>query len=365
MRSICSWFAVLAAASVVGCASSTAPGAIGVARSQLLTVPAERMNQAAALGYNSLTSRASAAGKLNSDSSITQRVKEVSSRLIRQVGTFRPDAANWGWEVNVIDADEVNAFCAPGGKIVVYTGIVRRLDLNDDELAAVLGHEIAHALREHSREKASQRELSGVIVQAIGAASRRNAQLNADLASLGSQLFVQLPFSREMESESDLMGLELMARAGYDPRQASNVWRKATSREGSSGRPEFLRTHPTNETRMTQLDAAVPKVLALYNAGSSTQAVAGSGPIQVAAIQGSPDSKAKAPLVPATSAIAPVALRIGQDSFNVERLAMSKSCTPGTIAYVTDKGPGYESYTMNCGAVVLAYRCDFGNCRAL
>jgi predicted Zn-dependent protease len=323
------------------------------------------MNQAAALGYNSLTSRASSAGKLNSDTSITERVKDVSSRLIRQVGTFRPDAANWGWEVNVFDADEVNAFCAPGGKIGVYTGIVRRLELNDDELAAVLGHEIAHALREHSREKASQRELSGVIVQAIGAASRRNAQLNADLAALGSQLFVQLPFSREMESESDLMGLELMARAGYDPRQASNVWRKMASREGSSGRPEFLRTHPANETRMTQLEAAVPKVLALYTAGSSTAAIARAAPIQVAAVQGSPASTLTALPVTATPAVAPTRLRIGQDSFNVERLAMSRSCTPGAIAYMTDKGPGYESYAMNCGAVVLAYRCDFGNCRAL
>jgi predicted Zn-dependent protease len=186
----------------------------------LLIVPSAEINAQAAEGYMKLSSYASQAGKLNTDAALTARVKGVATRLIHEVPVFRPDAAGWQWDVSVFESDKINAFCMPGGKIGIFSGLVKKLDLSDDEIAIVMGHEISHALREHSREKASQRRLSGAIVQAIANSNSRYAAANASLANLGSQLFVQLPFSREMELEADLMGLELSARAGYDPRLA-------------------------------------------------------------------------------------------------------------------------------------------------
>lgn len=155
------------------------------------------------------------------------RVKSVAKRIIEEVGAFRTDAASWGWEVNVIQDPNISqATCAPGGKIIVYSGIVTQLNLSDGELAAVLGHEVGHALREHTREQVSQAHLSAAIVQGIASSNSRYASSNAQLAKLASEFLVARPFSRHMETEADLIGLELMARAGYDPKEASNVWRK-------------------------------------------------------------------------------------------------------------------------------------------
>ena len=133
-----------------GCATSTRPGVIGVERSQLLIVSPDLINEQAASAYASTSSKAQSAGKLNTDADLTARVKGISDKLIDQVGTFRTDARSWKWEVNVFDSDQINAFCYPGGKIAVYTGIITRLNLTDPELAAVIGHEIAHAARERS-----------------------------------------------------------------------------------------------------------------------------------------------------------------------------------------------------------------------
>ncbi|WP_310734624.1 M48 family metallopeptidase [Azohydromonas caseinilytica] len=251
---------------LAACATSTAPGAVGIQRQQLLVVPAETVNAEAAQGFRQLSSAASGKGKLNNDPVLTRRVRDIGFRLIKEAPVFRPDAAQWAWEINVFDSDEVNAFCAPGGKIGVFTGLVRKLQLTDDELAAVMGHEIAHALREHSREQLSQQTLSGAVVQGIAATAGENAGVAGALAGAGAQLFLHLPFSRDMELEADVMGLELMARAGYDPRQAPQVWRKMQRLSGGQEPVQFFSTHPNSANRIRQLEANVPKVLPLYEA---------------------------------------------------------------------------------------------------
>jgi len=350
--------AAILSALVAGCATSTQPGAVGVGRPQLLTVPAAQVNGQAASGYLSLSSAAGRAGKLNNDPALTARVQGVARRLIAEVGVFRPDAVAWRWEVNVFDSDQINAFCAPGGKIGVFTGLIVRLDLNDDELAAVLGHEIAHALREHTREKVSQAELSDTIVSAIAYSGLRYAGPASMLASVGSVYVVQLPFSREMESEADLIGLELMARAGYDPRLASSLWRKLQAQEGSAAGVVFFKTHPSNEFRLDQIEAATPRVLKVYRPkfvsdspgeAIATVVVAGSAP---------PSAPAVAGRVPARTPL------VGQDEHQVRQAARGRAC-PNPDPVLIGKGPGTEVYSVACeGGKEQQYVCVFGNCAA-
>lgn len=260
---------VLALGLLSGCASSTLPGQIGVSRSQLLILPAAQVDAMASEAYAKDTSDARTSGKLNNDEAMTARVKSIAGRLISEVGVYRPDAKAWNWQVNVIDSNQLNAYCMPGGRIAVYSGLIRRLDLSDAEIAGVIGHEIAHALREHGREKASQQILGNAIVQGIANSGSRNAAPAATLAAVGAKLFVQLPFSREMEIESDAMGLELAARAGYDPRQAMEIWGKMQREQGNGSTPEFLRTHPTHDRRIAEAEVMAQKVLALYRPSAS------------------------------------------------------------------------------------------------
>ena len=316
-----------------------------------------QVNGQAASGYLSLSSAAGRAGKLNNDPALTARVKGVAQRLIAEVGVFRPDAAAWRWEVNVFDSDQINAFCAPGGKIGVFTGLVVRLDLSDDELAAVLGHEIAHALREHTREKVSQADLSDTIVSAIAYSGLRYAGAASMLAGVGSVYVVQLPFSREMESEADLIGLELMARAGYDPRLAANLWRKLQAQEGSSAGVVFFKTHPSNEFRLDQIERATSRVLTVYRprSGSPDEPVV---PVVVALAPAPPS----APPVAGRGAAKP--LVGGQDEHQVRQAARGQAC-PNPTPVLIDKSPGTEVYNVACeGGKDLRYVCVFGNCAA-
>jgi Zn-dependent protease with chaperone function len=248
------------------CATSTAPGAVGVQRQQLLLVPAAAIQKSATEGFSKLSSEAAGKGKLNSNAAVTSRVRAIGMRLVGEVRTYRSDAAGWAWEINVFDSPEVNAFCMPGGKIGVYTGLIDKLKLTDDELAAVMGHEIAHALREHSREKVSQQTLSQGIVAGL-AASSRSPSATGVLAGVTAQMFLHLPFSREMELEADVMGMELMARAGFDPRNAPQVWRKMATLSTGAGKSQgsdFFSTHPSGARRIQAMEAIVPKVLPLY-----------------------------------------------------------------------------------------------------
>jgi predicted Zn-dependent protease len=261
-------FAVAAAASLlVGVSAcetvrTTDSGVVGVNRKQRMLVSEAEVEKGAEQAYAQEKQKAQAEGKLNSNSALTSRVRNVSQRLIPGTAVFRSDAPNWPWEVNTLTTKELNAYCMPGGKIMVYTGLVEQLNLSDAELAAVIGHEMAHALREHSRERisrayAQQLALAGVAVVTGAGEGAMN------LANSVASVTFQLPHSREQESEADTIGLELMARAGYDPNAAVSVWKKMLS-ANQGGTPQFLSTHPSPQTRVQDLQALVPKVMPLY-----------------------------------------------------------------------------------------------------
>jgi predicted Zn-dependent protease len=262
----------IAVAMLVACTTTTEEGTVGVQRSQLILVSSAEMEKAAATQYTQLISAESPKGNVNRDPKQTERVRGIAKHLIPQTAVFRKDALDWKWEVNVLTSPEVNAWCMPGGKIAVYTGLIEKLQITDDELAAVMGHEISHALREHGRERASQQMAAGVGASLAGVVADiflpGSGQLATQGASLGTQVGVLLPYSRVHETEADRMGVELAARAGYDPRAAIVLWQKMAKLAGGSASQSslaaFLSTHPTNEARMKDLTEFSQKVLPLY-----------------------------------------------------------------------------------------------------
>ena len=246
------------------CASTTNNSVSGVQRSQLLLLPSATVDKMSAQSYTQTLQDAQKNHTLNADKALLNRVNTISQRLIAQVGVFRPDATKWKWEVNVEKNDQLNAYCMPGGKIMVFSGLAEKLNATDDELAAVIGHEISHALREHGRERMSQAYVQQFGLQALAAYIGGTAgNMAAQGANMGSQLFFSLPNGREQEREADRMGLELAARAGYNPEAAVTLWKKmmAASKEAP---PEFLSTHPSSENRIKDLQALIPKVMPLY-----------------------------------------------------------------------------------------------------
>lgn len=249
-----------------GCASvqTTSSGAIGVDRQQYMSsmVSEAALQQEAAQQYSALLGQAKAQGALDRNAAQTKRVQTISQKLIRQAGVFRPDAANWNWDVHVLSADEVNAWCMPGGKIAVYTGLIDKIQPTDAELAAVIGHEMAHALREHAREQVSQQMVTNMGLSVLSAVTGGGA--TADLGGALSNVMFTLPNSRTHETEADRIGVELAARAGYDPRAAVTLWQKMGALGGGGGQPEFLSTHPSAASRIADLTEAANKVLPLY-----------------------------------------------------------------------------------------------------
>jgi predicted Zn-dependent protease len=245
-----------------GCASTTKPGAVGVERQQVLLVSSERIDQAAAQSYRQITTAAARKGLLDQNAQQVARVREVARRLIAQTGVFRPDAPRWKWEVNVIASKELNAWCMPGGKIAVYTGLLDKLHPTDAELAAVLGHEIAHALREHGRERASEQLATAAAISIAGALLGAPSG-STDLAAVVADVTISRPNSRTHETEADRMGVELAARAGYDPYAAVTLWQKM-ARAGGSEPPQFLSTHPSSESRIADLKVYAARVEPLY-----------------------------------------------------------------------------------------------------
>jgi predicted Zn-dependent protease len=254
----------LVACALAACATvqTTSPGAVGIERKQRMLVSEEQVQQAAAQAYNQQLQQARSKGLLNRDQQLLARVRGIERRLVPHTATFRPDAPRWNWETNVLTSKDMNAYAMPGGKIMVYTGLVERLQLSDAELAAVVGHEIAHALREHSRERISRAYAQQLALAGIAVATGVGEGA-MNLANMVATVTFQLPHSREQEAEADLVGLELMARAGYDPNAAVSVWRKMTA-ANRGGPPEFLSTHPTPGSRIEELQAAVPRVMPLY-----------------------------------------------------------------------------------------------------
>ncbi len=251
---------------VTACATSTEGGAVGISRKQLLAVPSAQVNEVAAQSYEQVKKDAAAKKTLDTNQALYNRVKNVANRLIPQVQVFRKDAAGWAWEVHVISSPELNAYCMPGGKIAFYSGIIEKLNMSDDEIAAVMGHEMAHALREHGRERASQAMIEQGVL-AIGVASGKLDPKYAQVASLISAGLFVLPNSRGQESEADQMGIELAARAGYNPAAAVTLWQKMAA-QGGSKQPEFLSTHPSDSTRIAQIQSWLPRVTPLYEAAS-------------------------------------------------------------------------------------------------
>lgn len=257
-------FTALFTALLIGCASSTAGGVVGANRGQILLIDAKQMDQSAALAYTQVIDNSKANGTLDTDKELNARVQNVVARLIKQVGAFRQDALKWDWQAHVIASDELNAWCMPGGRIAVYSGIIKRLNLSDAELAAVLGHEMAHALREHGRERASQEQLKslglGIIAKVAGLTGV--AQMGMEVAT---KYAIMLPFSRTHESEADAIGTELMALAGYDPKAAISVWQKMQKASSTSNKlPEILSTHPSSQTRIKELTQIAQKLQDTY-----------------------------------------------------------------------------------------------------
>jgi predicted Zn-dependent protease len=245
-----------------GCASTTKPGTVGIERQQALFVSSAQIDQAAAQSYRKILTDASRKGLLDRNAQQVARVRAIAQRLIAQTGTFRPDAPGWKWEVHVLNSKELNAWCMPGGKIAVYTGLLDKLQLTDAELAAVMGHEIAHALREHGRERASEQVATSAVI-GIAAAVLGAPTGSADLAGLVADLTISKPNSRTHEVEADRIGVELAARAGYDPYAAVSVWEKM-ARAGGSEPPQFLSTHPSSESRIADLKVYAARVEPLY-----------------------------------------------------------------------------------------------------
>jgi len=245
------------------CASSTRSGAVGVNRSQFMMASSEEVNRLSTASYNEQNQKAKEKNILVTSGPTYDRLKLIANRLIPQTEVFRDDTRQWDWRLTLIDAPILNATCAPGGKITFYTGIIEQLNLNDDEIAAIMGHEIAHALREHGRERVSQAAAQNVLANiAMAVAGPYGSAVSA--ANQVAHYAIVLPNSRENESEADAIGLELAARAGYNPMGAISVWQKMLKATKDKSSPEFLSTHPSGETRIEQLTALMPAVEPLY-----------------------------------------------------------------------------------------------------
>jgi predicted Zn-dependent protease len=248
---------------LLACANTTRSGAVGINRSQFLVVSASEVDRLSAINFNEQNQKAKEKNILVTSGPTYDRLKTISNRLISQTGVFRDDTRQWNWQLVLIDAPTLNATCAPGGKITFYTGLIEQLKLNDDEIAAIMGHEIAHALREHGRERLSQAMAQSAVANiAMAVAGPYGSAVSA--ANQAAQYVLVLPNSRQNESEADAIGLELAARAGYNPQAAISVWQKMNKATQGKGPPEFLSTHPSGETRIEQLSELMPAVEPLY-----------------------------------------------------------------------------------------------------
>lgn len=263
------YLAALLVGLTAGCATTrtTSAGTVGVQRGQTMLVSSGEINRSAAKAYQEAMREAHAKNRLNRNPQQFERVRQVAQRLIPMTAAFRGDATAWPWEVNVITSSELNAWCMPGGKMAVYTGLLEQLQLTDDELAGVMGHEIAHALREHGREKASRAAGVGAAASIggalIGAYFGIDSGLGQSVIGTLGDLAYMRPNSREMEQEADRIGVELAARAGYDPFAAIALWEKM-GRTVRGQPPQWLSTHPSHESRIADLRVYAERVYPLY-----------------------------------------------------------------------------------------------------
>jgi predicted Zn-dependent protease len=230
-------------------------------------VPAETVEQQAGVQYRQMLQKASAERALAPmDHPQLQRLRYIGERMVPFTRDCNDRAANWKWEVNLIGSRQINAFCMPGGKIAFYFGILSELQLSDDEVAMIMGHEAAHALLEHAREQMGKNTLTtgglrlGAALLGLGS--------TGDLVAQGLGQFASLKFSRDDESEADALGLIMAARAGYDPRSGVTLWEKMSAASGGGAPPAMLSTHPSGPQRIKDIQARLPKVQPLFEAAA-------------------------------------------------------------------------------------------------
>jgi len=247
---------------------TTKQGTVGVDRKQSFLVSEQEVNASAQKQYAQMMAEAQKKNALDRDPAQVARVKAITSRLVPQTTVFRPDAAKWAWEVHVLTVNEVNAWCMPGGKMAMYSGLIEKLNATDDELAAVMGHEISHALREHSREAIS-RQMATQTAVGIAGALFGGGQLGQNLGNMVADVTLNLPNSRTNEQEADRIGVELAARAGYNPMAAIGLWEKMAKLSSGGQPPKWLSTHPSHEDRIADLKVYAQKVMPLYTAAKA------------------------------------------------------------------------------------------------
>jgi predicted Zn-dependent protease len=232
-------------------------------RRQLMIVSEDSAIAASKKAYVEMLKPYAEKGEIDNDPVLKNRVYKITGRLIAQAIKIRPETKNWDWSIKIIDDPEtVNAWAMAGGKMALYTGLVKKIKPSDDELAQVLGHEIGHALAKHSAEQMSVAMASQVGVLAVGIAAE-NKGLALTGASLAAALAIQMPNSRAAESEADRIGIELAAKAGYNPRAAVTLWQKM-AKVGGKGPPEFLSTHPAPGNREKTLASLIPQMMPYY-----------------------------------------------------------------------------------------------------
>ncbi len=247
---------ILCMALMTACATSP------TGRNQFMLVSEEQAIADSKLAYTQMLAPLEREGRIDNDPQVKARVIKITSRLVAQATRMRPDTAKWQWSMKVIDDPKtVNAWCMAGGRMAIYTGLLKKVEPTDDELAQVIGHEIAHALAKHQAEKMSVGLASSIGVFAIGVATDSRVAVTG--AAAAAALAIQLPNSRSAESEADHIGIELAAKAGFDPRAAVTLWRKM-SKVGGSRPPQFLSTHPSPDTRIEALAKLAPTMLPVY-----------------------------------------------------------------------------------------------------
>jgi predicted Zn-dependent protease len=253
------FLSVLIAAGLMACQDNPVSG-----RKQLVLVSEEQAQASSATAYVQTLEEAQKKGKLSTDAALNARVKRITDKLIVKAGTMYAPSREWKWSVAVIDEPTLNAWCMPGGKMAIYTGIIDKLKLSDDEIAQIMGHEISHALLGHGRERMSRALATqgGLLIGSIVSGT--------DLSALGTvaDIALTLPNSREAESEADRYGIELAARAGYHPHAAIRLWEKMSAASGN-GPPQFLSTHPAPSNRIQALNALVPQMMPIYEKARS------------------------------------------------------------------------------------------------
>lgn len=252
---------VFASAWLTGCSqgATLGPGGSGTSALSKL-VPAEQLESSASQQYKQLLGEAQNSGALARDSDTQlQRLRVIANRIVPHAARYNERASAWQWETNLIRVANINAFCMPGGKIAFYSGLLDKLNLTDDEVGVIMGHEIAHALREHARAQIAKNTLTNVGAEA---ATTFTGSSTGSMIKTGAKL-LSLKYSRDDETDADLVGLELAARAGFDPRSGVTLWQKMTA-AARGATLEWFSTHPSGLTRIATIQKQLPKVMSLY-----------------------------------------------------------------------------------------------------